>query len=59
MIKVIKTTFEQEQKEKDEAWLKLAPLERLERARRVRNRMKKTDVSYSFEGLAIRVSKTL
>lgn len=59
MIKVVKTTFEQEQKEKDEAWLKLAPFERLERARRVRNRMKKKDISYSFEGLSIRVSKTL
>lgn len=58
-IKVIKTTFEQEQKDKDEAWLKLTPFERLDRARTVRQRMKEVGKSYSFKGLKVKVSKLL
>ncbi len=58
-IKVVKTSFEQEQKEKDEAWLKLTPLERLDRARQVRQRMKEVGKDYSFEGMKVRVRKSL
>ena len=50
MAKVIKTTFEEEQRAKDEAWLALTPLERWERAYNVRKMMYKPGVDYSFEG---------
>jgi len=44
MTKVVKTTFEQEQTEKDAAFLKLSPIERLDHARKVRERMKKQGI---------------
>ncbi len=59
MIKVVKTTFEEEQKQKYEAFLKLSPEERLDRMRQVRERMKRPGVKYSFEGMVVKVSKTL
>jgi hypothetical protein len=57
MIKVIKTTFEEEQRNKDDAFLKLSPLERLDHARKMRERMKKPGVNYSIEGLKVKVSR--
>ncbi len=59
MIKVVKTTFEEEQKEKDDAFLRLSSIERLDRMRRVRERMKKEGVDYSFKGMVVKVRKTL
>lgn len=58
MIKVIKTTFEKEQQEKDEAFLRLSPMERLDKARQVRERMRKSDIDYSLAGKTVRVRKT-
>ena len=57
MNKVVKTTFEKEQREKDEAFLKLTPEERMDQARKVRERMKRPDVNYSIEGLKVKVSR--
>jgi hypothetical protein len=57
MIKVIKTTFEEEQRKKDDAFLKLSPLERLDHARKMRERMKKPEVNYSIDGLVVKVSR--
>jgi hypothetical protein len=57
MTKVIKTTFEEEQREKDNAFLKLTPLERLDHARKLRERMKKPGINYSIEGLEVKVSR--
>ena len=57
MAKVVKTTFEAEQREKDEAFLKLTPEERMDRARKVRERMKRPDVNYKLEGLRVKVSR--
>jgi len=54
MIKVIKTTFDEEQKAKDEAFLNLTPLQRWEQALRVRELMRKPDVNYSHAGLKVR-----
>jgi len=54
MIKVIKTTFDEEQKAKDEAFLNLTPLQRWEQALRVRELMRKPDVNYSYAGLKVR-----
>lgn len=55
MNRVIKTTFEEEQKQKEEAFLRLNPLERLERALMVRSRMYRTGVDYSYKGLRVNV----
>ncbi len=58
MIKVvIKTTFEEEQFKKDQTFLNLTGLERLDIARRVRERMKKSDVNYSYPGLRVKITK--
>jgi hypothetical protein len=57
MAKVIKTTFEDEQKAKDEAFLKLEPLQRLEQACLLRERMRKPGVNYSYSGMKVTVKK--
>jgi hypothetical protein len=57
MIKIIKTTFEEEQREKDNAFLNLTPIERMDRARKVRERMKDPEINYSIEGLNVKVSR--
>jgi hypothetical protein len=57
MAKVIKTTFEEEQKEKDEAFLKLSPLERLEKALQIRKKMRKRGVDYSYKGLRVKITR--
>ena len=59
MISVVKTSFEKEQAQKDEAFLKLSPLERLDYTRRIREKMRRPDVNYSFSGMVVRVRKTL
>ncbi|MFM7854023.1 MAG: hypothetical protein ACKO96_19385 [Flammeovirgaceae bacterium] len=58
-MKAVKTTFEDEQKEKDEAFLRLSPIERMDKMRKVRNLMKKKGVSYSYHGLQVTVRKSL
>lgn len=57
MTRVIKTTFEDEQRAKDEAFLKLTPLQRLEHAYKVRLKMRKPGVNYSFKGMKVTVKK--
>lgn len=57
MTKVIKTTFEEEQKMKEEAFLRMSPLERMDHARKVRERMKKPGINYSIEGMEVKVSR--
>lgn len=56
-MKVRKTTFEDEQKAKDEAFLKLTPLQRLEYAEKVRAKMRKPGVNYSFAGMTVTIKK--
>jgi hypothetical protein len=58
MRKVVKTTFEKEQQEKDEAFLRLTPLQRWEQALKVRMKMRKPGVNYSFKGMKVRVKKS-
>ncbi|MEK6783430.1 MAG: hypothetical protein AABY93_17135 [Bacteroidota bacterium] len=55
MPTVIKTTFEQEQADKDEAFLKLTPMQSLERAYQVRLKMRKEGVNYSYRGQKVKV----
>lgn len=56
-MKVKKTTFEEEQRAKDEAFLKLTPLERLAYANRVRMKMRKQGINYSYEGMKVTVKR--
>ena len=56
-MKVIKTTFEEEQKSKDEAFLKLTPHQRLEQANKVRMKMRKPGVNYSYVGMKVVVTR--
>jgi hypothetical protein len=57
MAKVVKTTFEEEQRIKDEAFLKLTPLQRWEQAYKVRLLMRKPGVDYSFNGKKVTVKR--
>jgi hypothetical protein len=57
MTKVRKTTFEREQREKDEAFLKLTPIERLIQACEVRERMRKPGVNYDYKGMTVSLKK--
>ena len=57
MAKVIKTTFEEEQRMKDEAFLKLTPDERLAQACVVRERMRKPGVNYSYKGMKVTIKR--
>jgi hypothetical protein len=59
MTKVVKTTFEQESKEKDEAFLRLTPIQRWEQALKLRMRMRKPGVSYSFNGIKVTVKRSV
>ncbi len=56
-MKVSKTTFDEEQKNKDEAFLKLTPHQRLEQANKVRMKMRKPGVNYSYVGMKVVVKK--
>ncbi len=55
--KVKKTSFEKEQSEKDNAFLALSPHERLAHMLKVRKRMYKKGVDYSYKGKKITVTK--
>lgn len=57
MTKVIKTTFDEEQRLKDEAFLALTPLQRWEYAYRMIQKMYKPGVNYSFKGIKVTVKK--
>jgi len=57
MTRVIKTTFEEEQRSKDEAFLNLTPHQRLEYAYKVRMKMRKPGINYSFNGMKVTVKK--
>ena len=57
MTKVVKTTFEEEQKMKDKAFLMLTPLQRWEYALKIRAKMRKPEVNYSFEGQKVKVTR--
>lgn len=56
-MKVIKTTFDNEQKAKNEAFLKLTPLQRWAQALKVREMMRKSEVNYSYKGMKVKVSR--
>ncbi len=56
-MKVVKTTFEQEQKEKEEAWLKLTPNQRLDIAYKVINMIRKPEVNYSYNGMKVKITR--
>jgi len=55
--KVIKTTYEKEQRRKEEAFLKLTPIERLAWLYGVQHLMRKPGFNYSYEGLEVKVKK--
>lgn len=59
MDKVIKTTFEKEQKIKDEYFLSLSPLKRWELALKTRELMRKPGVRYSYEGMKVKVTRLM
>jgi hypothetical protein len=56
-MEVKKTTFSEEQRIKDEAFLQLTPIERLEQANQVRMKMRKPGVNYSYVGMKITIKK--
>jgi hypothetical protein len=53
MKRVHKTSFEEEQRKKDEEFLKLTPMERLHQAYLIRERMRKPGVNYSYAGMKV------
>ena len=55
--KVVKTTFEEEQRLKDEAFLKLAPLHRLAEMYKIREMMRKPGINYSYDGMKVTVKR--
>ncbi len=56
-MKVRKTTFDQEQLDKQEFFLQLNPMERWEFALMVRELMRKPGVKYSYRGQKVRIAK--
>jgi hypothetical protein len=58
-MKIRKTTFEEEQKEKDEAFLRLTPFQRLEQMNRVRMKMRKPGVNYSYAGMKVKLKRSM
>ncbi len=57
MTKVEKTTFEDEQRRKDEAWLNLTPYERMAKMLEVRMKMRKPGINYSLEGQKVKITR--
>ncbi len=57
MQKVIKTSFEEEQRIKDEAFLAIEPLERWRIRLKAREMMRKPGVNYSYEGQKVTVKR--
>ena len=56
-MKVKKTTFEKEQLEKEEAWLKLSPNKRWEIAYKIINATRDPSINYSYKGLKVKVTR--
>jgi hypothetical protein len=54
---VKKTTFDKEQAEKEEAFLKLSPEQRLAVMLEARMKMYKEGVDYSFKGKKVKVTR--
>lgn len=54
---VRKTSFEEEQKMKDDAFLALDPLERWRLRLQTRELMRKKGVNYSYEGMKVTVKR--
>ena len=57
MKKVVKTTFEREQSDKDEAFFNLPPQKRLEYAFLMKSRMRKPGIDYSFKGKKVTIKR--
>ena len=57
MTKVIKTSFEEEQKMKEEVWLRLTPQQRLEIAFRISEMTRRPGVNYSYKGMKVKISR--
>ena len=57
MTKVIKTSFEEEQKMKEDAWMLLTPQRRLEIAFRISEMTRRPGVNYSFKGMKVKISR--
>ncbi len=55
--KVVKTSFEEEQRKKDEAFLKLTPLQRLAFLKKMIEAMKRPEVDYSYDGMTVTVKR--
>jgi hypothetical protein len=56
-VKVVKTTFEEEQKVKEEAWLNLTGEERLAIAARIINTVRDPLVNYSLKGKKVKITR--
>lgn len=56
-MRVIKTSYEAEQRAKDEAFLNLTPLERFQQANEIRDRMRNPTINYSYKGMKVIVKK--
>jgi hypothetical protein len=56
-MKVVKTTFEKEQLEKEEAWLSLTPARRWEIAYKIINSTRDQSINYSYKGLKVKVKR--
>jgi len=57
MTKVIKTTIEEQQVKKDLLFPGLTGEERFDITRRMRERMKKSNVYYCFSGMDVKITK--
>ena len=57
MTKVVKTTFEQEQREKEETWLRLTPNQRFEIAYKITEMTRRPGVNYSYDGAKVKVTR--
>jgi len=57
MQKVKKTSSEEEQRTKDELFLSLDPLERWRLRLITREKMRKNDVNYSYEGMKVTIRR--
>jgi len=55
--RVIKTSFEEEQRMKDDAFLKMKPLQRLALMYKIRERMRRRGVKYSYDGMKVTVKR--
>jgi hypothetical protein len=56
-VKVIKTTFEKELQDKEEAWLKLTGTQRLEIAAKLINSIRDPSIRYSLQGQKVKVTR--